>query len=279
MWTHPAWGGRHLPDVRSGQELAAYASTFGAVEGNTTFYATPTRTVASGWATSIPDDFRFVAKFPRRVTHERRLRHTEEDVRAFLDAMEPLHAHLAPIAIQLPASFEPESLGVLDGFLSQLPSDITAAVEVRAHGWFEERAERSLNDVLHRHGANRITLDSRALFAGPAETPGEIEAFERKPRVPVRAVATAQTPVVRFIGQTDLDANEQFLQPWVDTVARWLRDGRDPIVFLHTPDNADAPELCRRFHASVRRLLPGIEPLPDPPQRPQSALFDDPDNS
>ena len=39
-------------------------------------------------------------------------------------------------------------------------------------------------------GADRVILHSRPVFDGPRETPEEIDAWEKKPRVPVRAVAT-----------------------------------------------------------------------------------------
>jgi hypothetical protein len=35
-------------------------------------------------------------------------------------------------------------------------------------------------------------------------------------------------------------------------------------VFIHTPDNADALELARRFHEDVRARVPEVEPLPEP---------------
>ena len=89
-------------------------------------------------------------------------------------------------------------------------------------------------------------------------------------------MATAGQPVVRFIGQTDLDANDPYLEPWVEHVARWLDAGLEPIVFLHTPDNVDAPVLARRFHHAVRRVRPELDALPEPlPADPQLGLFDD----
>ena len=44
-----------------------------AVEGNTTFYATPSRATVEMWAAQAPEDFRFLLKLPKPVTHERRL--------------------------------------------------------------------------------------------------------------------------------------------------------------------------------------------------------------
>jgi uncharacterized protein YecE (DUF72 family) len=53
-------------------------------------------------------------------------------------------------------------------------------------------------------------------------------------------------------------------QHWLDTVVGWLREGRSPTVFVHTPDNAHALTLARRFHDEVRARLPEVEPLPEP---------------
>jgi hypothetical protein len=35
-------------------------------------------------------------------------------------------------------------------------------------------------------------------------------------------------------------------------------------VFIHTPDNAAAPDLARRFHEEVRARVPALEALPEP---------------
>nr|GFC87277.1 hypothetical protein [Tanacetum cinerariifolium] len=38
---------------------------------------------------------------------------------------------------------------------------------------------------------------------------------------------------------------------------------RTPYVFLHTPDNIQAPDLARRFHRQLMTLLPGLPELPE----------------
>ena len=68
---------------------------------------------------------------------------------------------------------------------------------------------------------------------------------------------------MRFIGQTDHAANPQFWSPWVTKVAQWLQEERSPVVFLHTPDNARAPEQARAFYADVRSVVRELEPLPE----------------
>lgn len=276
MWTNKAWAGSSIPlsTPRRG-ELSAYSRVVNAVEGNTTFYALPSNEVASHWAASVPDNFRFMFKLPRQVTHERKLRDAEQAVGVFLAATEPCHGLMEPIAIQLPASFGPDSLPVLDAFLSTRSGEFRWAVEVRHQLFFDGgEHEHRLNNLLFERRADRIILDSRALFAGPRSTPAEHEAFENKPRLPVLAVATNDRPVVRFIGQTSAEENPAFWAPWIDTVVRWIQDGRRPMVFIHTPDNAAAPALCRRFHHEVAMRTSLISPLPDAPAVGPPKLFD-----
>jgi uncharacterized protein YecE (DUF72 family) len=266
MWANRDWVGRSLPhDTAPGRELEAYARVCNAVEGNTTFYATPDEATVRRWADATTTDFRFVFKLPREITHDRRLRDVDELLHGFLDRLAPLVDRMGPVMVQLPATFEPSDLDVLDGFLQDIPSDFAWAVEVR-HLAFHAGgdAERPLNDLLHGYGIDRVMLDSRPVFDGPRETPEELDAWEKKPRVPVRPVATALQPIVRFIGQTAADANPPYWAPWVETVVRWIEQGRRPIVFLHTPDNVVSPDLCRRFYAEVAARS-SIAPLAPPP--------------
>ena len=266
MWANRAWVGRYLPnDTATGAELAPYAHVCTAVEGNTTFYALPPAATVARWAEQLPPWFRIVPKVPRTITHDRRLRDAAAELREFCDRLEPLAPWLGPISVQLPPTFGPDDLAVLDAFLTDAPRAFRWGVEPR-HVDFAARGrgEADLDALLRRHGADRVIIDTRAVFAGPRQTVAEIEAFDRKPRLPVRPVATADQPVVRFIGQTDRSHNPAFWAPWVDAVVRWLDEGRDPIVFLHTPDNAEAPADARAFHDEVRARRPGLDPLPEP---------------
>ena len=275
MWTHKGWLGRGLPNhIRSGGELEAYANVVDAVEGNTTFYAVPTPETVGRWASDVDSNFRFVFKVPRTITHDRRLRNSSEELTTFLRVIEPCRDAMGPVLIQLPASFGPGDVDVLTKFLEAVPSDVDWAVEVRHLDFFAGDEERRLNDMLFSRSVERVVLDSRAVFAGPCRTTAEQEAFANKPRVPARAVALGDTPIVRFIGQTDPDANPEFWQPWVDTVERWLRDGRSPIVFIHTPDNVAALELTHRFYAEVRARVPELAPLSPLAEPAEQSLFE-----
>jgi uncharacterized protein YecE (DUF72 family) len=266
MWSYAPWQGRYLPPSLSPRDrLQAYASWCNAVEGNTTFYATPTRVTVESWAEQASPDFRFILKLPKTVTHEGHLANVEDPLRAFLTAIEPLGERAHTLWIQLPPSFSPASVGTLSSFLRRLPREYRYGVEVRDRAFFSDpREEQQLEKVLGDVGAEWVTFDTTVLFGGPPASDAEREAWTKKPRMPRRSRALTSSPVVRYLGRDDVARTVAGWQPWLDTVAGWLREGRSPTVFIHTPDNVDALELARRFHNDVRARVPSLEPLPEP---------------
>jgi uncharacterized protein YecE (DUF72 family) len=135
-------------------------------------------------------------------------------------------------------------------------------VEVRHPGFFEDGA--GLERALGEFGAEWVPFDTQVMFESPPESAAEREAWGKKPRMPRRAVALTDRPIVRYLGRDDPARTVAGWQPWVATVTEWLREGRSPTVFLHTPDNVDAPELARRFHGEVRARVPELAALPEP---------------
>ena len=275
MWTYAPWQGRYLPpSLPPRDRLRAYASWCNAVEGNTTFYATPARDTVRSWAEQSAADFRFILKLPRAITHESRLSDAGEPLRAFLAAIEPLGQRAHALWIQLPPSFGPGDLGALAGFLRRLPGEHRYCVEVRHRAFFADpRSERQLERALRYHGAEWLTFDTTVLFGSPPASEAEREAWAKKPRLPRRTQALTGHPVIRYIGRDDDSRTAAGWQGWLDVVAGWLREGRSPTVFIHTPDNVSALELARRFHGDVRARMPGIEPLPDPVPAGPPTLF------
>ena len=266
MWTYAPWQGRYLPHPLSPRDrLRAYATWCNAVEGNTTFYATPAVDTVKSWAQQTTPDFRFILKLPKPITHEHHLADVDDPLRAFLAAVEPLGQRAHALWIQLPPSFGPTDLGALTGFLRRLPREYRYCVEVRHRAFFEDsrsghQLERALGDV----GAEWVTFDTTVLFESPPRSDAERDAWMKKPRLPRRSRALTSYPVVRYIGRDDAARTVAGWQHWLDAVAGWLREGRSPTVFIHTPDNVGALELARRFHDDVRARVPDVEPLPEP---------------
>jgi uncharacterized protein YecE (DUF72 family) len=275
MWTYTQWQGRYLPPSLSSRErLSAYAAWCNAVEGNTTFYATPALETVRSWAEQTAPDFRFMLKLPKSITHERRLTDADDPLRAFLAAIDPLGPRVHALWVQLPPSFGPAGLGALTGFLRRLPRAYRCSVEVRHRAFFDDpRSEQQLEQVLGEAGAERVAFDTTVLFGSPPVSDTEREAWAKKPRLPRRSRALTSNPVVRYIGRDDAAATVAGWQQWADTVAGWLCEGRSPTVFIHTPNNVEALELARRFHEDVRARVPDVEPLPEPVRSGPPTLF------
>jgi len=138
-WSRPEWKGSLLPTrTRPTDFLAGYARVFNTVEGNTTFYALPRPDVVERWKESTPPDFRFCFKFPRSISHDRKLENTTELTREFFQRIAPLEERIGPIQLQLSADFGHNRWPQLQQFLLQLPSDFRYAVEVRNLAYFDE---------------------------------------------------------------------------------------------------------------------------------------------
>jgi len=268
MWANEDWrGGLYPPHGSQGERLPDYARVFSAVEGNTTFYSgTPRAATVAAWARQAPADFRFCFKLPGALTHERRLTGVEGDLDDFLEALSPLHDRLGPVMIQLPRDFGLGELPKLEALLERWPAGIPASVEVRDPEFFHKgSAEAALNRLLITHGVDRVMLDVRPLFATPAGNDARLaKAQSEKPKRPLHVISTAHQPVVRFIGHFDAAINEARFMPWVDRLCLWIKQGKTPFLFVHTPDNRQAPALARACHErlAARLALTSLAPFP-----------------
>ncbi|MCT7942359.1 DUF72 domain-containing protein [Shewanella holmiensis] len=249
MWSQTQWKQSLYGDAPISARLAQYSQIFNTVEGNTTFYALPKLATAMTWRDAVPDTFKFTFKLPKQITHDLQLQNAQADLSHFFNVMAPLIEKTAIWKIQLPATFGPNALPTLATFLQQLPANMQFGVEVRHRAFFSKgEAEKALNRLLFEHQCNRIIMDSRPLFAAVPNNPVLIDAQQKKPKVPVHPIATANQPVVRFIGQLDEDVNSAFFQKWCNKLALWITEGKQPYVFIHTPDNVYAPELAARLN-------------------------------
>ncbi|MDF4876483.1 DUF72 domain-containing protein, partial [Vibrio parahaemolyticus] len=205
MWSHNQWQQSFYGSgTKPAERLERYAQVFHTVEGNTTFYATPTLNTVQNWRAATHDDFRFTFKLPKAITHEQMLRGCSEQLRDFMKVMEPLHDRVGQWTIQLPAAFGPEHLDRLKKFCASFPPNFPLGVEVRHMAFFSKgEEERALNQWLVENNIDRIIMDSRPVFAAKPDNEAIIDAQMKKPRVPVHAIATASHPLIRFIGHPE----------------------------------------------------------------------------
>ncbi len=263
VWANTSW----KQSVFSAQCSAAdflpqYSQVFNSVEGNTTFYADPSTDTLQRWCNDTAADFRFMLKVPQRISHQFR-NDSLVQLQLWLDSMAPLAQKLALVHLQLPARIGPEQLPQLCQLVELISQHYRCAVEVRHPAFFDKaQHEIQLHKILQQYHAERVVIDSRALFAVAATTDALRDAQAKKPRLPVHAVSFSPTPVLRFIGTDDMTVNRQFYQPWLQKVQQWLDQGKSPFCFFHTPDNHLAPQLCRQFAIDLNYSHSCVKPWP-----------------
>jgi uncharacterized protein YecE (DUF72 family) len=128
--------------------LARYATRFPVTEINSSFHRPHRRSVYERWAAAVPEDFRFCAKLPKTITHERRMVDCAELLAQFLEQASGLGDKLACLLVQLPPSLAFDA-AVAGGFLSLLRAQFAGciAVEPRHASWFEAPADALLREL------------------------------------------------------------------------------------------------------------------------------------
>ncbi len=138
-WNYDAWIGGFYPDgTRPADYLAVYARAFDTVEVDATFYAIPPAKTIRGWGERVPDGFSFALKLPQEITHENRLRHSDDLLKQFFERARELGDKLGPVLVQLGPDFSPSELPAFASFLPKLPSDVKVAFEFRQRGWIHD---------------------------------------------------------------------------------------------------------------------------------------------
>lgn len=277
VWSLPEWKGVFFKeDAKPEQFLSQYSSVFNSVEGNTTFYNVPDPETIKKWGDQTPKGFKFCFKFPRYITHEKRMHNVKGDVLDFVRLFEPIREKTGPFMIQFPDTFGPTELYRLEDVFSILPKSFSYSVEVRHKDFFDHgKHERNLVSMLKSYEVDRVIFDTRKLHSVKSSESSVLEAQKKKPKVPVRFDTTASRPVLRFVGTNDVLNNEPYLKEWAIVVAEWIDDALHPYVFIHAPNKVDQPKLCRHFHKLLSNLIE-LPPLPEWPlnkQNKQLGLF------
>ena len=153
--------------------------------------------------------------------------------------------------IQLPATFGPDRLDVLDRYLASLPGALCFAVELRHRGFYREPIRERVDQLLAERSCERIVIDTGGLRSGDQRHPDLLAARHRKPDLPISSTALGPYPLLRLICHPDQAVNLPWLERWSWHVARWVRQGKRPYAIVHCPNNLYSPPLTRRLHAFV----------------------------
>jgi uncharacterized protein YecE (DUF72 family) len=157
-WQYADWRGAFYPDgLPQRRWLEHYATVFGTVEVNSTFYRLPNRDAVARWAQQVPPGFRFTVKVSRYATHIKRLTTVADSARRLAERIEPLAETglLGPWLWQLPANFHRDD-DRLAAALAELPPG-RHALEFRHESWFAD----PVWELLRAHGVAAVIADDR----------------------------------------------------------------------------------------------------------------------
>jgi uncharacterized protein YecE (DUF72 family) len=247
-WQYRSWKGPFYPSKLPQREwLAHYSTRFPVVEVNNSFYQLPKEDTFERWREGTPEDFVFVVKASRYITHIRRLRESRDSVDLFWSRASRLGKKLGPVLFQLPPTLKRDT-GLLTEFLRILPRRVKPAFEFRQESW--ERDD--VYEALDRAGAAWVLPDR----------PGW--------RVPL--VVTADWTYIRFHQgrRTHPGYAKDKLRTWADRIAGLPTD--EAWIFFNNDPLAAAPEDASTMtRLLARRGCAVATPAPDGVDTPRSA--------
>jgi uncharacterized protein YecE (DUF72 family) len=181
--------------------------------------------VLAGWAEQVPEDFTFVLKASRRITHSAKLGPEAADPLAyFFSSCEAMGDKLGPILFQTPPWLK-KDVGVLREFLALIPPGRKAAFEFRNETWFDD----DVYELLRQRDAAFVVADTGDEGKDP-------------PLVPTATWGYARLRRVSYDGG--------LLEEWARslTAPSW----QEVYVFFKHEDEGTGPRLAARFMELVR---------------------------
>lgn len=146
------WKGSFYPeDLAQSKWFNFYAEHFKALELNVTFYRFPELKTLQGWHKKSPEDFKFIVKANRLITHYKKFNDVDEPLHNFYKVVnEGLAEKCGGILFQMPPSYHysPEAL---EKITSQLNPEYHNILEFRHTSWWQQ-------DVYYILGQHGITF-------------------------------------------------------------------------------------------------------------------------
>ena len=235
-YSYKHWVGLFYPkDLSPSKFLEFYAKHFNIVEINYTFYKMPTEKIIKGWVTRTPDDFGFVIKCPRLITHRKKLTDVDDILSSFTNTIKLMQNKLKVILHQLPPSFKKETKNIdkLYSYLKILPKDLKHAVEFRDNSWIGD------DEIIKMLSSFSI---SNCIISAP-----EIKC------VPV---CTASFVYIRMHGTAkwySYDYKKEELDWWIAKIQEFANNKKDVYMFFNNDTNAYAVKNADYIQNIIKR--------------------------
>lgn len=232
-WGRKDWIGKLYPQGTKEKDfLEHYGKLFNCIEFNATFYKSPTPEQVTKWKEKVPKGFKFFPKFPQTITHLKRLKNTQNEVDAFLEAITAFKDNLGPIFLMPHPQLGPKQIESLEHFVADFPKDVELFVELRHPDWYsiKEGYQPELFEFLRKHKRGTIVTDA----AGRRDC--------------VHMHLSTPECFIRFVGNSLHQTDYERIDDWVKRIKKWMKEGLEKCYFfMHQHEELHSPELIKYF--------------------------------
>lgn len=244
-WIYDDWRGPlYAVDTKHERMLAELSKVFSAVEIDATFFGLPRPSTLTGWANQTAENFRFTAKLPRAITHEKRLTgNATEDALFAAEAIQTgLKGKLACLLVQLPAEIGTPDRKHIEAFFTEVSGHgFPLALELRDVAWLKT----DIADFLFERDIQLVTTE-KVDFGYP----------------PTYLRLLGEEGSVARFDSRQFDRSKE-LEEW----AARLKESPDALVFVRNFYEGHAP-------GTLFYLMEKLGyPVPIPPGQQQMSLF------
>ncbi|HVV69119.1 MAG TPA: DUF72 domain-containing protein [Gammaproteobacteria bacterium] len=237
-WTYADWSDLFYPkDLPKNQWLEYYTTQFNTLELNATFYRTFPEKVFKSWYKRTPENFHFVVKASRYITHRKYLLDVTPAIERFEKSIRPLKEKASLILLQLPPRmpYHPERL---QAALAAFSDASRVVVEFRNKAWLTE-------EVL------AILIKFKAIFCN-VDSPA-IQIYDK---------VTSDIAYLRLHGQKALyDDNytARQLKKFAASIEHLLQQGAKKVyVFFNNDYHAYAPTNAKQLKKILSKNINNI---------------------
>jgi len=239
-FSYPHWKEIFYPqNLQQKDWFLYYTKHFDTVELNVSFYRLPRREVFEGWRKMAGAEFVFAVKGWRMITHIRKLKNCQEEIKRFFEAANGLKAKSLNLETkdiilwQLPPSlkFDRERLG---NFLAILPKNWRYAFEFRYSDW----GKKETWEILREYKAAVV--------------------FQDFPGWPIFDEVTADFVYLRFHGKESLYSScytEKELKNWAEKIKNWQKQGLDVYAYFNNDALGYAVENAKKLISNVKTQI------------------------
>jgi uncharacterized protein YecE (DUF72 family) len=237
-YNYPHWsnGVFYPPGLPERKWLEHYTRFFNTVELNVSFYRLPRKSVFEAWRKRTPENFIFVVKGSRFITHVKKLKDCEEPLKLFFNNVEGLKEKLGAVLWQLPPNLhvDEEKLKTFCKTIHQLRVSrfIRHSFEFRHPSWFCEE----IYTILKKYGFSLCIAHSRDW--------------------PYKEIATSDFVYFRFHGGEILYASnysEEELREWAGKAKYWMKKRKDIYAYFNNDAYGFAIKNALRFKELLER--------------------------